>query len=75
MAGYGSGRGGRREGAGRPKGTKRSLKTENLQVRVTPEEKSFLTKILKAMRCAQELKLRMIIDFADLTFKIERDIG
>ena len=73
MAGYGSGRGGRREGAGRPKGTFRTKRSESLNQRLTLEEKEFLTKILKAMRCAQELKLRMIIDFADLSYKIERN--
>ena len=78
MAEHTSGWGGRREGAGRSKGSCRPSKTKRTSVfcqRVTPEEKDFLTKILKAMRCAQELKLRMIIDFADLSYKIERNIG
>ena len=49
-----SGRGGKRAGAGRPKGTKRSLKTINLQLRVTPQEKEIIKNFIADYRKSLE---------------------
>jgi hypothetical protein len=50
MSEWKSGRGGHREGAGRPQGAKSSDRTEQLRKRLTPTEKAQLEAYLEKLR-------------------------
>jgi len=59
-------RGGKREGAGKPKGVKYTERTEQFTKRITPEEKEFLEKQLEVFRHGNTVDIFVVSEPVDI---------